>query len=325
MTDVATSGVFGDAKNAAGGDPTPSTTARALERISVSAPYFALEDLTELGGGIVAATVPAAPPQHPEIGSMEAAQVARHLAILGSCAAALAREDNKRHHYLATKAHYSRLANAGAVQPGAGEPLRAEAIASWIDRRSARALIKLSTESGHGLNVLDVEYTVLAPKMFSRLHPPLDLDPDLGTDPDNNTDRVSSLGFDVIETDLGVDVNCGPIPPSMCAGHFADYPAAPVAIVMGQLCRAAGRGLAGYLGIPDLRYRIEEGHVVASKLAAAGQALVLKTRYDQPVAGGHRVTGVAEADGETVGELDVIMSTSTPRPEPADGYEKIPC
>lgn len=323
MTDVATSEVFGDARNpaegagAAEGDQTPSTTERALERISVSAPYFALENLIELGDGIVAATVPAAPPQHPETGSMEAAQVARHLAILGSCAAALDRDDNKRHHYLATKAHFSRLANAGSVQPAAGESLRAEAIASWIDRRTARALIKLSTESGHGLNVLDVEYTVLAPKMFSRLHPPV-----AETDKSHND---AALGFDITETELGVEVDCGPIPASMCAGHFANYPAAPVAIVMGQLCQAAGRGLASYLGVPDLRYRIEEGHVVASKLAAAGQRLVLKTRYDQPVAGGHRVFGVAEADGETVGEVDVVMSTATPRPEPVAGYEGIPC
>ncbi|MEM7326930.1 MAG: hypothetical protein AAF531_27855 [Actinomycetota bacterium] len=326
MTDVVTSEVSGDAKNtveqAETGDEL-TVTERALQRISVTAPYFALENLTELGHGIVSATVPATPPTNPETGVMEAAQVARHLAILGSCAAALDRDDNKRHHYLATKAHYSRLSTSGSEPSAPGEPLEAEALASWVDRRTARSLVKLSTRSGHGLYVLDVEYTVLAPKMFSRLHPP---QPSAVEGEDGEaTDVPTELGFDVTPTPLGVDVDCGPIPPSMCAGHFPDYPAAPVAIVMGQLCRGAGLGLASYLGIPDLRYRIEAGHVLATRLAAAGQRLALRTRYQEPVAGGHRITGVAEADGETIGEVDVIMSTTTPRPEPVEGYEGMPC
>lgn len=318
MTDVATSDVSSDAKNTAEQDRDRSTTERALERISVSAPYFALSDLTETGPGIVSAIVPATPTSDPETGTMEAAQVARHLAILGSCAAALSRADNKRHHYLATRAHYTRLSSAGSVHLAKDEPLHAEAIASWVDRRTARAIVKLSTTAGQGLNVLDVEYTVLAKKMFSRLHPPVD--PAV-----RGNKGGHSLAFEPTKTETGVTVDCGRIPESMCDGHFADYPAAPVAILMGQLCRAAGHGLAGYLGIPELRYRIEEGRVVATKLAAAGQRLELVTNYNQPVAGGHQVTGHALADGEVVGELEVTMSTSAPRPEPAEGFEELQC
>ncbi|MEM7272133.1 MAG: hypothetical protein AAF547_03545 [Actinomycetota bacterium] len=305
MTDV-----MSPETDAADQGPEPTTTDRALARISVTAPYFDLTDLVELGQGIVAATVPPAPTVAPETGPMEAAQVARHLAILGSCAAALSRDDDARHHYLATRAHYSRVSNA---RPAVDEPLRAEAIASWVDRRTARALVKLTTAAGEALNVLDVEYTVLAPRMFARLNPPCET---AAAAPD-----AGPLRFDVVGGDDGVTVDCGPIPVDLCAGHFPDHPAAPVAIVMGELCRAAGHGLARHLQIPDLRYRIEEGHVQATGLAQAGQHLVLRTRYAEPVRGGHRVTGEALADGAVIGELSVTMSTSVPVPEPAPDHD----
>ena len=272
---------------------------RALERISVRPPYLGFAELVELGPGMVATTVPPSPPSLPERGVIEAGQVARHLAILGSCAAALARDDDTRHHYLATDAHFSRV--AGSVTDGVDEPLVGEAIASWVDKRSARAMVKLGTESGLGLYVLDVRYAVLTPKMFGRLNPPLDLAPCVADLPQN------SLGVGEVEPlDGGVRVHCGPIPTSACAGHFPDYPAAPVAVVMAQLCRAAALGLANHLG-REISYVIEEGHVQAQKLAHAGQELQLDARYDREVEGGHLLHGVARADGDVIGGVSVKL------------------
>ncbi len=280
-----------------------SVEERALRRISVTRPYFDLRDLEETGTGTVEATIPPQPTVAPEAGAIEAAQVARHLAILGSCSVALARDDDDRHHYLATKAHYTRMANAPAAVTG---NLRAKAIGSWVDRRTARALVTLATEGGQGLNLLDVEYTVLAPRMFSRLNPPIDLDAIDGLEPTN----------ELVETiDGGVRVGAGPIPVEMCAGHFPDYPAAPVAIVMGRLCRAAGLAMMAHLDLDRRRYRIEEGQVEATGLARAGQTLVLEARYVEPVPGGHRLQGVALADGEPCGEVDVVLSVHGPAVE----------
>jgi hypothetical protein len=291
-----------------------SVEQRALERISVRSPYFDLRQLSELGSGIVSAEVPLTEPSAPETGAIEAAQVARHLAILGSCAAALAREDDARHHYLATKAHYSRLSNAPAVATG---PLQAEAIASWVDRRTARALIKLTTASGQGLHLLDVDYTVLTPKMFSRFNPPIETD--LGGAPPSILGPEADGELQPVEIPDGLRLDCGIITPDDCAGHFPDYPAAPVAIVMGRLCRAAGLAMNRHLNTPDGRYRIEEGRVVASKLARAGQRLVLEARYAKPVRGGHQLTGVALADGDTVGEVVVTLSAHSPAPIDPEG------
>ncbi|MEL6982976.1 MAG: hypothetical protein AAFO29_11185 [Actinomycetota bacterium] len=288
---------------------------RALARISVARPYFDLENLEEVGDGIVNATVALQPPTAPEAGAVEAAQVARHLAILGSCALALGRDDDARHHYLATRAHYTRMANAPTSTSG---PLRAQAIGSWIDKRSARAMVTLSTADGRGLNLLDVEYTVLAPRIFARFNPPIDLDAIDGLEPEPET---------VERVDGGLRVDAGPIPVEMCAGHFPDYPAAPVAIVMGRLCRAAGLAMIDHLGLGSAdqsdpagvpmtaagpRYRIEEGRVEATGLARAGQRLVLEVRHGEPVPGGHRMEGEALADGEVVGEVDVVLSVHGP-------------
>lgn len=286
-----------------------SATDQALARIAVQPPYFGLENLEDLGGGMVSATIPVTPPRPPELGVIEAAQVARHLAILGSCAAALGRDDDDRHHYLATNAHYMRMAG-GPLDIG-DEPLRAEAVASWIDRRTARAYVKLTTADGQGLHVLDVRYSVLAPKMFSRLHPPIAESAPVG-DPDE------FFSAPVEETDGGLRMDCGPIPVDVCAGHFPDYPAAPVAIIMGQLCRVAGLSLAAHLN-RNLDFRIEEGWVQASKLATAGQRLTLEASYGNAVDVGHLLNGVARADGEEIGRIKVAVSTS---PSPAGSEQR---
>ncbi len=261
------------------------------------------------GSGVVSAMVPVTPPPYPERGPIEAAQVARHLAILGSCAAALSRSDDQPHHYLASRAHYSRL--AGGPETLVGGMLKAEAVASWPDKRTARALIKLMTADGDGLHLLDVHYSVLSPKMFERLHPTTDealascVDPQVDAGPEM-TEELVVAGAD------GVTVDGGIISESACAGHFDGYPAAPVAIVMGRLCRAAGIGLAAKLD-RELEYQIEEGHVVANKLARAGQHLVLEARYGRPVPAGHLMYGTARADGEVIGEVAVTLSAVEPQ------------
>ena len=290
---------------------------KALSRISVRRPYFGFDALEQLGSGIVAGNVPAADPVAPEYGPMDAGQVSRHLAILGSCAAALSRDDDDRHHYLAVGAHFSRMASAPIAPPS--DELRAEAFASWVDRRTARAVVKLATapsdgRAGQGLYMLDVTYAVLTPKVFDRFHPAVAAD--VGTDGSPNTLTSGT----VEEIDGGVRMDCGPIPVSACAGHFPNYPAAPVAIVMSQLARTAGLALASHLstlteGGPGKRadrgclrsYCVEEAHVTASKLGHAGQRLVLEAHYDRPVHGGHLVNGVATADGDVIGELAVTL------------------
>lgn len=273
-----------------------STRDRALARIAVKPPYFGLGAMEQLGPGIVSALVPPSAPEWPEAGPMAGAQVARHLAIVGSCAAALARDDADPHHYLATQAHYARIASSpGSVNGGL---LEAVAVASWIDKRNARALIKLMTPDGQGLHLLDVHYSVLAPRTFNRLNPALGEEATAaGPDPEPVVAYVTN----------GVTIDCGAVPVSLCEGHFPGNPAAPVAILMGRLCNAAGQAMASVLDA-DVGYRIEEGHVTATRLARAGQHLILDAEYGKPVPAGHVIGGTARADGEVVGEMTVTLA-----------------
>ena len=308
---------------------TVDTTALARNRISVRPPYYDLRDLAAADDGTVRALVPVARPEHPETGLMAATQVARHLAILGSCAVALKSPDDDRRHYLATWAHFLRTANLAEDDSDRSKAvesanlLEAEASGSWIDRRSARSLVKLYGPDGQLSHALDVHYTVMTPPMFTRLMPPVDLeamrDDSAEAGIPQGTDDGSLARFDVRDaTDGdGLIVDCGPVPIAMCAGHFPDYPAAPVALVMGQLARAAGMAMNRHLGFGDLTYTIDEARVVANKLGRAGQRLTLRACYDRRVGGGHRLIGTAEADGETIGEMELTLSVSSlPEPVP---------
>lgn len=302
-------------------------TARALDRISVRAPYFDLRDMAADDDGTVRALVPVAPPLHPETGLMAATQVARHLAILGSCAVALQSPDADRRHYLATRAHFLRTANLAEGDGRWDDRIRgvalleAEASGSWIDRRSARSLVKLYGPDGQLSHALDVHYTVMAPRMFARLMPPID--PEVLRDDSTGAATVPGRAgggverFDVRDaTDGdGLIVDCGSVPVDMCAGHFPSYPAAPVTLVMGQLARAAGIAMNRHLGFGDLTYSIDEARVVASRLGRAGQRLTLRARYDRRVGGSHLLIATAEADGEMIGEMELTLSVSC-LPEP---------
>ena len=282
------------------------STRKALDRISVRPPYFALDDIAEVAPGLISASVPHVAPTAPEFGAMEAAQVARHLAILGSCAAALSRPDDKQHHYLAVEAHYTRAAGAPTdLTAHTDGRLVASALSTWLDKRSARAITTLRTQDGIDLNFLEITYAAMTPRMFERLHQ------------GDRTEHVPGgevNAFAPAETQVtsnGVRCNVGPIPASACAGHFPGIPAAPVAVVMGQLCRTAASAMATKLDA-NVGYRIEEGHVTATKLARAGQSLSLEASYLERRGANHLVRGEALADGTSNGNVEVVLSAVDP-------------
>src|SRR5690606_7878899 len=99
---------------------------------------------------------------------ISAAEAGRHLAILGSCAAARLRPEDEQHFYLAQQAVLTRL-HPGPL-PRAGGLLSGEATATFTGRRAARARCTLSSAEGRPLFALEVTYAVLAAPLFHRLH-----------------------------------------------------------------------------------------------------------------------------------------------------------
>ena len=92
---------------------------------------------------------------------------------------------------------------------------------------------------------LTVDYTILTEYAFSRLfrshYRPTEPQPAMNIDLPGNA--YGSAEQSVYEVDA--------LPETVCAGHFADHPALPVALLMGQLGTAAWRlmGSAGWRGV----------------------------------------------------------------------------
>lgn len=279
-----------------GGGSASAATKRAIDRISVTAPYFAFDDLALHDDGTVEGTVQPVTPGDRETGAIEAAQVARHLAIIGSCSAALQRDDDRKHHYLAIHAEYER--SPMSPRDAIADPCMARGLATWTDKRTATAETELIGPDGAVLNRLRVTYAVMAPRMFDRLNPMVDVPA-----------TEMSLGETLVIEQRGVALrDCGPVPTAMCEGHFPGRPAAPVALLMGRLVATAADAMFSHLDTETAHYRVDGGTVEATRLAQAGQHLVLRASHEHERDGTHHLRGIATADEQVVGTVEVQLS-----------------
>ena len=198
-----------------------------LKRICVSKPYYALVNPTGVGSTFYASAT-ADLPLEAEVGPMSSAEISRHAAISGLCAAALAQNDDDRRFYLAQRAEYRGVANGAAY----GSPVTFAATLQSLSKRGARAQIVVQA-GAKPLAKLVVDYTILTEYAFSRLFrthyrpttPQAVMDNSLSGRAQSSGDRSV---YDVPA-----------LPETVCAGHFADYPALPVALLMGQLGKVA--------------------------------------------------------------------------------------
>jgi hypothetical protein len=277
--------------------------------ICVRDPYFALEALRALPDGSVTANVTRQQPLLYEAGPLAAAEAGRHLAILGSCAAALIHPVRARHYYIARQAQLQRV--KVPVRPALGQ-LSARATAVLTDKRSARAFCELDC-GGIGLFTLEVSYAVLSEALFHRLYgaharelrsqPRSSLLPFQRKNP-----YGSAISLRILESDQGsLRATLGVITPEMCAGHFPRHPCVPVAILMQSLSHAAGELFSLRAGAP-LRYVIRSADVDARELAFAGTEVWVEARHVGPLASGEIFQARAFTAGDrTLGELRLVL------------------
>lgn len=236
---------------------------RLLRRICVSKPYYALLKPT-LAGHAFYASAAADLPLGAEVGPMSSAEISRHAAISGLCAAALAQTDDNRRFYLAQRAEYWGVPNGAPY----GVPVTFAATLQSFDKRGARSEIVVQA-ADEPLATLVVDYTILTEYAFSRLfrarYRSTTPQPAMNIDLPGRAERLGErAAFDVTA-----------LPETVCAGHFADYPALPVALLMGQLGTAAWRLMnASALaeGEPNgVRWRGVRASVNATDLCWAGE------------------------------------------------------
>lgn len=233
-----------------------------LGKICVQAPYNRLTALAPQGEGSVTARVVFESPAGFDAGQLASAEIGRHLAIGGSCALARHNPSGRRHYYLARRARLHRIVD---VDVWAGEEL--SLLARPLARDRAEAF--LMTSYGETIARLDCSYQVLSDRLFARCFRK-NFVPEA-------PERVSASPYaaPVVLTEERHDALLArallrAVTPELCVGHFHDYPAMPVAVLMDGIQRLACRHIDAVTGRP---FRLRECSVEADQLAFAGEAV----------------------------------------------------
>lgn len=257
-------------------------------RICVRPPYFALRDLAWVRGEF-SASANAEFPTSSEVGPMHAAERGRHGAIAGLCALAMSQPDSARRYYLAQKASYRAYFSRASY----GASIRFSARVEELSKRSGRATVS-ATVLGSAEKVMDlsVEYLILTEPTFERLFrehrqathsgPELLLPHTIRSAPGQRT--IPSL------------------PASLCFGHFDNYPALPLAVVLRELGDISGELFAA-------PYWVSEAKITAADLCWAGQNVRFEVTADaQPVAPlGHSYLGRAVHGKQVLADLQLTL------------------
>jgi hypothetical protein len=274
-------------------------------RIEVCPPYFALTDLTRSEDGSVRALVEPRQALGDELGPITGAESGRHLAILGSCAAAFENPVEGRHFYLAYDAEVRR--SRTRIEPDYAGPLTASARSHFVDDSTAVAITDLRTEDNRTIYTLVVFYLVVAEGDFRALfadHAQPDAPLEGRPDP---YEEVLGLQ-DVSIWDTRLHGSLGRIDPYRCAGHFPGLPAMPVAFLMSNIASAAGQLLHHVLGRDEARFVIREASIRAENLAFAGERVDVHVEYQRFASGTHWFHCAAIAEGtKPVGQVHIKL------------------
>lgn len=286
--------------------PADPQTHALLQRICVRPPYFALRDLRSPEPGTALAWIAPEQPLGAEAGPVAAAEVGRHLAILGSVALASLSPDGQQRYYLARAAHFERVCG---VLPARSQAFVAEATTGsrWDGARNAVARSVLRTPSGVTTHLLHVEYTVLDARVFERLFrarrqptPPSDRNP--------HAEPLLLAMQALDERHARATLRFGA---EQCSGHFDGCPAVPIARLMQGLISLAGRLYQHRQGDASAPYAVLRADVRAQKLAFAGEPLLLCAEHARDRGEETAVRCRATlADGSTVGELDLWLAAA---------------
>lgn len=290
-------------------------------RICVRDPYFALREVTMVGPGEVLARVPVEQDPGAEASPINAAEVGRHLAILGSCASALVNPKEGQHYYLARRARLERLHDGPRAR--LDEPLWGLARAEFVDKRCTRASTVLADPDGLPLYSLEVDYHVLSAAAFLRLfqgarvelrrEPRAERAPRGATPADFAAMRSNPHREPPPLKDYVHDGECMKatlaVTAELCKGHFALHPVLPVAVVMSGLSGLAGSVLRHLVGNEQARYLVTRGEVRADSLAYAGETVTFGAHRQSVQGSEHRFYCWASVGERLIGVMDLTLTS----------------
>lgn len=263
-------------------------------RIAVERPYFAFSKLFTGKNGEILGEVQREHPLGYECSPLSAAEIGRHLAILGSCAAA-AQSDDTRRFYLATRAEYQRIRFTQRDLPNNTKFLAT----ARIEQSTARTLsAKMTMQIGNDTPFVSlfVEYRILSEPLFQRLFAHLAVPGDFTSIESPYTNPIPLSWSEPSNTTI-VARNGG-LPPHNCAGHFRGYPAWPVAIIVACMLRTVEKLFQHVLQSP-VQWLMDSCTVEAFELVAAATPVTFSTTYLGTIAESqHKFMCVASAGNE---------------------------
>lgn len=243
-----------------------------LERICVQPPYFAFESVEEDSGWVTGEVVPAqVPKSEPHV--LDVAEAGRHVAILGSCAARLAYEETNGRVYYPVRA--SRLLEWSNRRLPKRVVARARCLSYDQKTSSAVCETEMHSRSGELICRFEVIYHVISERDFVELFASrrISTDESSGNDPYTTYKTVSS---ERVETGCFVGVEQW-VNPAECLGHFVNFPAYPVSIMLRDAISTTHQALSVEHG-GELQWELGGGTCSTSKFIFAGERARIETR-----------------------------------------------
>ena len=234
-----------------------------LSRIGVTEPYLALDNIV----GNDRSTAAQFQTQYPigmESDNISAAEIGRHLAILGAIDSAKHQDSDRQCVYLATSAQLSRLTDESIPT----NQFFATATSQLISRHVAHAQCVAANDAGLSFYRLTISYRIMVMTTFKKLFAGHCVHTH-----SNRTFQLPQLDAICIDKDR-ITSSIHRVQPVHCMGHFIDIPALPIAVMMYLLSQNAGL-LLRKIRQEACSYHVISADIQAFRLAFAGDRIDL--------------------------------------------------
>ncbi|GAB7524559.1 hypothetical protein PBS_35460 [Paraburkholderia sp. 2C] len=244
----------------------PLDIAEICKRVAVHRPYFAFSELNaNLRDKTTIGIFNAEQVTGFELGPISSAELGRHLAILGSCAAAVDGPDEMTY-YLASKGRLKLLPYTDEAQKNQS----GVAIAAVVNRNRRVMTAEVLGYCGPLAAHLWCEYQVLSREVFARVFSGHYMGSIARPD---KSPYSAPIPFDVLSASTDrIVVHTSEIGPENFSGHFDNYPSWPVAILADTFGRVRSALLHNIVD-RQTNYRVGYLNVDAFQLAPAAARL----------------------------------------------------
>ncbi|MDA3928887.1 MAG: hypothetical protein PF541_07990 [Prolixibacteraceae bacterium] len=246
-----------------------------LENISVTAPYFALTNLF-IQQEYVYADFTTELIHIDEEGPISAAEVGRHMAILGSVVLANENPKKEKHHYLATDAIITRCTHKSSSKFA----LKSRAKMMSISRKNGVVYGEIFENDGSILYTIEVTYMILGKPIFERMFEQFKVETNFSKD--FNPYTTDSDFFDLKTNIESCFASIGIVKPEHCPGHFKNYPALPVARMGTSMGKIGGIHFMHLNPNEKKKYFISRAELHAKQLIFTGEEVMFRTEIVDP-------------------------------------------